>query len=408
MNAARALAERLRALRAQSGTSAEAPARAPAHHPRRQRPGPPTTPTRIDDETLAARLGGRAVRPGVVRVRERLGAGIRHGASPLSGRGLGEALALAAGFACGPPSRCVFMDTETTGLAGGTGTLVFVLGMARFVDGVLVVDQLFLTGFEAETAMLAEAQSVLADAETLVTFNGRSFDAPLLATRFRLRGVADPFARLRHVDLLHASRRLFAGRWPDCRLESVERRLLGVRRAGDLPGREAPQAWFDWLRHGDDAGLAAVGRHNRLDLLTLAALPAALEASHSNPHAAGADPLACARARQRAFGAGEAECFAYLAAHRVRLDARGLLELARLARRRRDWPLAVGIWEELAACGQTTAIEHLAKYHEHQRGDYRRASELTRALLERAPNEQRHRRRADRLSARLREPCRTD
>ena len=390
---------RLEALRDQSGAGAAAE-RAP-HALARAATVRRRAPARIGDDALASRLGGRLVCPGVICVREQLPADCMHGAFRLNAGGLREALTAVAGLACGSPSSCVFMDTETTGLAGGTGTLVFVLGMARFLAGGLEVQQLLLTGFEAEQAMLEHARSTLAGSDVLVTFNGRSFDAPLLATRFRLAGRADPFARLRHVDLLHATRRLFAKRWPDCRLQSVERRLLGVRRIDDLPGREAPQAWFDWLGHGRDAGLAAVARHNRLDLLTLAVLPAALKSSHDDPVAAGADVLACAHARRRASLGGETDSFAFLVAQRAHLDADGLLELARLARRRREWRLAVAIWEQLAASGMAAAIEHLAKYYEHQRRDFRRASELTRNLIEHAPGEPSHRRRAERLRARL-------
>jgi hypothetical protein len=250
------LAARLRALRDQSGAGATAngvpDALARAASVRRR------ALARIDDETLASRLGGRLLRPGVIRVDERLPADCRHGAWSLCEHGLGEALSQLGGLACGASSGWVFMDTETTGLAGGTGTLVFVLGTARFLPDGLQLEQLFLTGFDAEQAMLEEARSSLTEADVLVTFNGRSFDAPLLATRFRLAGRADPFARMRHVDLLHPTRRLFAKRWPDCRLQTVERRLLGVERIDDLPGRDAPQAFFDWLKHGRDAGLASI------------------------------------------------------------------------------------------------------------------------------------------------------
>jgi len=274
------LSARLRALKDQSGAGATADTVLSAHPrsaPKRCQPNTRAA-SRIDDEALALRLGGQLVCPGVIRVHERLPVDFLHGAFPVTDGGLCEALSDFAGCACGGSSSWVFIDTETTGLAGGTGTLVFVLGMARFADGRFEVEQLFITGFGAEQAMLEQARSSLVGAEVLVTFNGRSFDAPLLATRFRLGARSNPFAPLRHVDLLHPTRRLFARRWPDCRLHTVERRLLGVRRIDDLPGRDAPQAWFDWLRHGHAAGLGAVGRHNRLDLLTLAVLPAALKA----------------------------------------------------------------------------------------------------------------------------------
>jgi len=354
---------------------------------------------RMSDETLAARLGGHVLRDGVVLIRERLPVAARHGEYPLGEQELPAALRLFADGDGDEPRSCVFMDTETTGLAGGTGTLVFLLGLARFSDGALEVSQLFLTGFQGESAMLDGAREFLRGADTLVTFNGRSFDSPLLATRYRLSGLADPFAGLRHADLLHATRRTFKHRWPDCRLQTVERRLLGVERVGDLPGSEAPRAWFDWVRHGNHGTLSAVCAHNRLDLLSLAVLPAALRRSHDDPVAAGANVLACARHCSR--GLGDQAAIEYLQRHRAGLDVEGKLELARLARRRRDWSLAVALWEQLAAVGVAAAIEHLAKYYEHEKRDFERALRATHRLMACAPHDQRHRRRDTRLRSRL-------
>jgi len=354
---------------------------------------------RMSDETLAARLGGSVLRDGVVLIRERLPVAARHGECPLDEQELPEALRLFADGNGDAPPSCVFMDTETTGLAGGTGTLVFLLGLARFSGGALDVSQLLLTGFQGEGAMLGEACEILHGADTLVTFNGRSFDSPLLATRYRLSGLPDPFAGLRHADLLHATRRTFKHLWPDCRLQTVERRLLGVERVGDLPGSEAPRAWFDWVRHGEHGALSAVCAHNRLDLLSLAVLPAALRRSHDDPAAANANVLACARHCSR--GLGDPAAFAYLQRHRAGLDIEGKLELARLARRRRDWHLAVELWEQLATIGVAAAIEHLAKYYEHEKRDFARALRATRRLLACAPHDQRHRRRDTRLRSRL-------
>jgi uncharacterized protein YprB with RNaseH-like and TPR domain len=346
---------------------------------------------------LASRLGGERIHDGVILVRERLPADAAHGVFPLSDPASRPGLVLAGGRAA--PRDCVFMDTETTGLAGGTGTLVFLLGMARFREGNLEVAQLFLTGFEGENALLEAARDYLHGADTLVTFNGRSFDAPLLAARYRLAGSRDPFAELPHLDLLAPTRRAFRTRWPDCRLHTAERRLLGVARIDDLPGAEAPLAWFDWVRHGRDGALAGVFAHNRLDLLSLVVLPAALEHSHDDPLAAGADAHAWAKHRHRILG--EHAAFDYLHRHRGILEADGLLELARLARRRRDWTLAVAIWEELAGEGEPAAIEHLAKYLEHEKKDFRQALEVTARLLARAPGDREHLRRDARLRGRL-------
>lgn len=397
------LRSRLEALRNQSGSSEDDSLARRLHRAGAVRRRRAQRPQRVSDDTLASALGGSIVRDGVVLIRERLPLDDPHGAFPVSDRGLHEALSLCAGVAGTEARDCVFMDTETTGLAGGTGTLVFLLGMARFSDGALEVSQFFVTGFQGEGAMLEAAREYLHGADTVVTFNGRSFDAPLLAARYRLAGASDPFAELQHVDLLHVTRRTFKKSWPDCRLQTVERRLLGIERVGDLPGSEAPQIWFEWVRHGRDERLPGVCAHNRLDLLSLAVLPAALQGSHNDPANAGANVLACARhlGLDLERDDGERATYEFLERHRAHLDAEGLLELARLARRRRQWDLAVELWEQLAGDGVVAAIEHLAKYYEHEKRDFERALRTTDRLIACAPGVRAHRRRDARLRARL-------
>ena len=163
-----------------------------------------------------------------------------------------------------------FFDTETTGLAGGTGTLAFVLALARWQPDGLHVRQLLLTRPGAEAAMLIAFRDWLGPGDELVSYNGRSFDAPLLRTRFRLHGLDDPLAGLAHRDLLHEVRRRHRGEWENCRLLTAERRLLGVARHDDLPGSEAPGAWRHFLACGDSAPLVRVLDHHRQDLVALA------------------------------------------------------------------------------------------------------------------------------------------
>lgn len=175
--------------------------------------------------------------------------------------------------------RFVCFDTETTGLAGGTGTRAFMIGAADWHGGGLRVRQLLITTLAAEAAMLRIFASWL-DADTvLVSYNGRSYDAPLLAARYRLARQTDPLRGRCHVDLLGAVRRRYRGQWPDCRLATVERRLLGVVREDDLPGAKAPAAWLACLRHGHRGDLLRVLAHNHQDVVSLARL---LEALHED------------------------------------------------------------------------------------------------------------------------------
>ncbi len=184
------------------------------------------------------------------------------------------------------PRDLLFFDTETTGLAGGTGTRAFMIGAADFYchpqqgDG-LRVRQLLITTLGAETAMLRAFAQWLSPRTMLSSYNGRCFDAPLLKTRYRLARLDDPLHDLDHVDLLFPSRRRWRGRWENCRLATIEREALAIAREDDLPGSQAPAAWLGYLRGGSSALLRRVAAHNHQDVVTLALLMARLVALHA-------------------------------------------------------------------------------------------------------------------------------
>ena len=134
-----------------------------------------------------------------------------------------------------------------------------------------------MAGFGAESELVARVSDRFARAGVIVSFNGKSFDMPLLKTRGRLVERELSAEGLVHVDLLHVTRRLLRAGWPDCRLRTAEARALRLERADDLPGAEAPGAWRRWLAHGDASLLARVLDHNRADVLSLVALLALLE-----------------------------------------------------------------------------------------------------------------------------------
>ncbi|MFC4526849.1 ribonuclease H-like domain-containing protein [Dyella halodurans] len=167
------------------------------------------------------------------------------------------------------PERLLLFDTETTGLAGGTGTRAFMIGVADWHHGQFRERQLLITTLAAEAAMLDCFASWLRPDTVLVSYNGKSYDAPLLKTRFRLHQRACPLHGLAHIDLLHPVRRRWRGVWENCRLATVERQLLHVVREDDLPGSEAPAAWLGFLRGGSAAPLHRVARHNSQDLRSL-------------------------------------------------------------------------------------------------------------------------------------------
>ncbi|WP_024891830.1 ribonuclease H-like domain-containing protein [Luteimonas huabeiensis] len=282
-----ALASRLAGLRRQAGGSV--PSR-PA--PPSRSPVPPTPPMsaaaparRADPAAQLRRLldlrPQPALRPAPAADRalpgEEIAPGLRYLEQRIPWEGAGEALPLH-GIGQGEVARArvLAFDTETTGLAGGTGTRAFMIGAADWRDGGLRLRQLTIATLAAERAMLAAFAGWIGADTVLLSYNGKSYDRPLLSTRYRLARMADPLPACGHIDLLHPMRRRYRNVWPNCRLATAERQLLGVLREDDLPGAEAPAAWLHYLRGGSAAKLRRVGLHNAQDLRSLCGLLEAL------------------------------------------------------------------------------------------------------------------------------------
>jgi len=173
-------------------------------------------------------------------------------------------------------AQLLFFDTETTGLAGGTGTRAFMIGASDFVPEGLRVRQLLIAHLAAERTMLDTFAGWLRPDTRLVSYNGRCYDAPLLVTRYRLARRRNPLEGLAHLDLLYPTRRRYRGVWENCRLATIERHALEIVREDDLPGSEAPAAWLGYLRGGSSEWLHRVAAHNFQDVVTLARLLAHL------------------------------------------------------------------------------------------------------------------------------------
>lgn len=169
-----------------------------------------------------------------------------------------------------PIERAVFLDVETTGLSRGTGTYAFLIGVGRFVDGQFRLRQFFMRDYGDEHTHLEALHAELADAEAVVTFNGRSFDWPLLETRATMNRLRLP--RLPHLDLLHSARRVWRPIIGGCSLTELEQAVLQLERRDDVPGHLIPQRYFDFLQTGDATPLVDVLVHNRLDIVSMVAL----------------------------------------------------------------------------------------------------------------------------------------
>ncbi|MCC6144512.1 MAG: ribonuclease H-like domain-containing protein [Candidatus Hydrogenedentes bacterium] len=170
------------------------------------------------------------------------------------------------------PRTTLFMDTETIGLAGGTGTVAFLVGVGYFVGDVFRLDQCFMRDYDEEEPMLRYLADIFEGRETIVGYNSKSFDLPLMRTRFIQNRIPFRLDGFLHYDLVHAARRLWKERLRDCSLGNVERHILGLHRQGDVPSYLIPQYWFDYLRTRDARPLKGVFYHHQMDILSLAAL----------------------------------------------------------------------------------------------------------------------------------------
>lgn len=368
------LKDRLRSLQRQTGIVPASKLPPPSIAERLARHG--RRSQSVDPAALAEQAGGRLIAPALIEVVRRFPLDDHHGHMALkriveTPQALPEANDI-------DPHRLVFLDTETTGLSGGSGTAVFMLGLARLEADALVVRQFTMTAFSGEAALLEAGEEWLKDSEGIVSFNGKSFDLPLLVTRNRMHGRRACYDDLFHLDLLHTTRRAFSTRWDDCRLQTAERRLLNFHRNNDLPGSEAPAAWLCYLHSGNGNDLLRVVEHNIWDLVSLATLLPALNGVYEEPHICGADAVALARAWLKQ--GQERKAVTLLESTGAALSANGRLLLANLYRRNGAWSEARTLWEPLAARGSREAIESLAKYHEHITGELEQALEFASLL----------------------------
>ncbi|PTR16157.1 hypothetical protein C8R31_102171 [Nitrosospira sp. Nsp2] len=357
--------------------------------------------TKLSDIEVARHLRGDVIAPGLIQVIQAIPLASWHGrvafselaCSPLAALGLQDEASI---------GGLLFLDTETTGLAGGTGTLPFMVCLARIQGEEIQLGQWILTGFAGEAALLETVFTWIKPSAHLVSYNGKSFDVPLLITRYRLVRQTHPFADKPHIDLLHLTRRACGHGWDDCRLQTAEQRLLGFRREDDFPSHLIPQAWSEFVRGGAVQPLAAIAEHNRRDVLSLAALLAMLARIYAEPGHEAAHALKVAEIHVRRGHAQHA--IEHLTNSAGDLDEAALLFLAKLHRMQRQDAQALAIWHQLRQNNCVAGIEALAKYHEHVTRDLGVALELAEKLLSLQPARDLHAKRRDRLRQRLARP----
>ncbi len=312
-----------------------------------------------------------------------------------------------------PPLRWAFLDTETTGLAGGTGTYAFLVGIGRITPEGFRVRQFFMRDLCEEASLLYAIEQHLSQFDVLITYNGKAYDQPLLETRFRMARSRPPFGRLAHLDLLFGARRLWKLRLESCRLVELEYQILGVEREGDIPGEMIPYVYFEYLRTRQAARLVPIFHHNAIDILTLACLtglvPLAFRSPEEAPLHHGADWVGLARWLLKAERHEEALALLRRAVERGLGDDllfRTLWEIATVEKRLGREDAALAAFTELASIQnqfRIPALEELAKHYEHRERNYAMALEFTSTAIELTDTEE-LRRRAARLRRRLEKP----
>lgn len=288
--------------------------------------------------------------------------------------------------------RAAFIDTETTGLAGGTGTYTFLVGVGFFDDTGFCLEQYFMRHHGEELAMLTTLHERLTGLGALVSFNGRAFDLPLLETRFVCNRLPLLQANVPHLDLLLSARRLWRTRLDSCSLGSLESNVLGIRRTWeDVPGHVIPSLYFQYLQDGDARSMSSVFYHNVVDVLSMVTLATSLCTLFVGPDAPGihaVDRYSLGRLYE-ALGRVDEAAAAYRRAlseklpEEIRQAARR--QLSFLCKRQGWWEEALAIWQMVVDQDATTVYAHveIAKYHEHRAREFDVALRYTNQALDR-------------------------
>jgi uncharacterized protein YprB with RNaseH-like and TPR domain len=279
------------------------------------------------------------------------------------------------------PQSFIFLDTETSGLAGGTGTYAFLIGIGKFTNTGFNLSQFFMRDPFEEPSHLAAVLGALDDSRVLVTYNGKSFDVPLLNSRYISNGEPPPLKKHYHIDLLHLARRLWRDRLPSRTLGSIEENILGAKRTeDDIPGWIVPSIYFDYIKTGDARPLTNVLYHNAMDIISLATLLNHVSNIIDDPHGGlvedGIDLIAIGKIYEDMgeFNAA-AECFARGLELNIPSNIRkqAFYRWSIMEKRRNNYDKSIQLWQNAAEYKELYAHEELAKVFEHKIKDFSQA-----------------------------------
>ncbi len=283
----------------------------------------------------------------------------------------------------------IFLDTETTGLSGGTGTMVFMIGLAKFTGTDLLLEQFFLRNPSEEEAFLYAISQFCADMKAVISYNGKAFDIPILNTRHILQRIPSPFINIHHIDLLTISRQLWRLRLSQCRLENIEQEILQYyRQDGEVPGYLVPEFYKNYLHTGNARPLKGVFYHNQEDVLSLTALFSLIADILEDPFNANlpypVDVYSLGKIFEQLHEPEIANKLYKHSQHHEQdtaLRLRYILQQASLFKRQNLSQHAIPLWEEAATHNNLQAIEELAKYHEHKSKQLHLSLELCQKAL---------------------------
>lgn len=276
-------------------------------------------------------------------------------------------------------SRCVFFDLETTGLAGGAGTFAFLIGFAWWEENRVVSKQYFLPDYGREYFLFSKLQEWISGFDYIISFNGKSYDMPLLSSRFILNRIQPLFKQSAHIDLLHLCRRIWKNTLPSCDLGSIETHLLGIERSDDIPGAFIPQAYFDFINTGVIHDVVRMIEHNLQDIVSLALIFDRLSHLEQEPHKLNLQANDVARLAKLAFENSNPSYFNILEkGHSGKYSEEYYYWKSMSLKKEKHWDEANVLWEKLFSSGDFCfiAMEESAKYYEHIKKDYNKALEV--------------------------------
>lgn len=285
-------------------------------------------------------------------------------------------------------SNALFIDTETTGLAGGTGTLAFLTGIGFFDKNNFKVIQYFIRDYDEEAAALYSLNALLKNFKNIISFNGRCYDVPLLTTRYLLNRMENPLEDILHLDLLLSARRFYRERLESVSLSSLETNLLFIKRRGDIPGWEIPSVYFRFLNDRNPLPLKPIFYHNCMDILSMVAITDKIAKSLDDPinsESCQNQDYYCIGRVFEDMGMIEESICCYNEAVKVpEIKEKSYLQLSLLYKRLGNWHKAEELWIKMVEENLNTkfALLELAKYYEHKVKDYNKALKAAQRALE--------------------------